>query len=74
MKTKLLIISLLLGSSFVFSQEQQAPKENEFSLTFQLRPRAEYRMAYYFPEMKMIRQLHLSITEPVYRWIMPAKG
>ena len=49
MKTKLLIISLLIGSSLIFSQEQQAPKENEFSLTFQLRPRAEYRNGVLFP-------------------------
>ena len=49
MKTKLLIISLLIGSSLIFSQEQQAPKENEFSLTFQLRPRAEYRNGVLYP-------------------------
>ena len=49
MKTKLLIISLLLGSSYLFAQELQTLKDNEFSLSIQLRPRAEYRNGVLFP-------------------------
>lgn len=67
MKTFYWSLVLMLLPSMAYTQTTE--KENEFSMSMQIRPRAEYRNGALFPRLEGRKLHHLLITVPGCRWI-----
>lgn len=66
MKAVYLALGLLLLSGMLWAQKTE--KENEFSMSMQIRPRAEYRNGALFRVKKGIKQLPSSIIVHACLW------
>ena len=60
MKIVYLALGLWLLPGMLWAQS--AEKENEFTMSMQIRPRAEYRNGAQFPRFEETKQLHSSTT------------
>lgn len=71
MKIVYLALGLWLLPGMLWAQS--AEKENEFTMSMQIRPRAEYRNGAQFPRSRETKQLHSSTTVHAFPWSTNAR-